>query len=160
APGDAVTAPQTPGEPQAQAPEGTATQPPAQTPGQTEAEDAGLLPLLSGPDFENALQTRLDELEAERQAADLAVLSRELTLAGVPPAVAQTEAEQLMASGIVSLSGTVTDMEAAAARVVAAQRSGDVAGARAEIEDIRSTYHSGLAPVMRTANPGVGSDTE
>ncbi len=160
APGDAVTAPQTPGEPQAQAPEGTAAQPPAQTPGQTEAEDAGLLPLLSGPDFENALQTRLDELEAERQAADLAVLSRELTLAGVPPAVAQTEAEQLMASGIVSLSGTVTDMEAAAARVVAAQRSGDVAGARAEIENIRSAYHSGLAPVMRTANPGVGGDTE
>ena len=142
-----------------QASTGTQTEEAAPT-ATDEQDETGLLPLLSGPDFESALQLRLDEIEAEREAETLAVLSRELTLAGVPAALAQTEAEQLMAAGFDSLEGTVTGIEAAATRVVAAQRSGDVAGARAEIDDIRTTYNTALAPLMLTADPTVGSATE
>lgn len=156
-PGDEPTTSQTPEEAPAATPGATTAQ---AEPAQQAGPDDDLLPLLSGPDFENALQARLDELAAEREAADLAVLSRELTLAGVPPAVAQSEAEQLMASGFLSLADTVTGIEAAAARVVAGQRSGDVAGARAEIENIRTTYQGALASIMLTADPDVARRTE
>lgn len=132
----------------------------AEQPEAAQDPEAGLLPLLAGPDFETAVQQRLDELEAERAAEELAVLSRELTQAGVPAAVAQSEAEQLIAAGFTSLADTVAGIEAATTRVVAAQRSGDVAGARAQIDDIRSAYNAGLASVMRTADTETGGATE
>ncbi|MFA5550755.1 MAG: hypothetical protein WDA03_03980 [Trueperaceae bacterium] len=128
---------------------------------QTEpTEETAILPLLAGPDLETAVQQRLEELEAEREAATLAVLSRELTLAGVPAALANTEAEQLLASGYDSLNAALAEVEAATTRVVAAQRSGDVAGARAEIADIRRVYNSALAPLVRAADASTGAATE
>ncbi len=135
----------------------TATEPAA---GEPAADDAGLLPLLSGPDFENAVAQRVEELEAERRAADLAVLSRELTLAGVPAALAQSRAEALMEAGVTSLADVLTDMEAAAARAVAAQRGGDVAGARSEIATVGAAYHSTLAPLMLAADADLATATQ
>ncbi len=132
----------------------------APTPQPAEQSDTGLLPLLIGPDFDNAVNQRVAEIEAERHAAALEALSRELTLAGVPAALAQGEAEQLMASGYDSLAEAVADVEASATRVVAAQRSGDAAGARANIESLRGTYNGALASLVRTADPEVGAATE
>jgi len=149
-----------PASPEGQAEEGAPAATPAAPAESTEPSETGLLPLLAGPDFETAVQQRVDELAAEREAATLAVLSRDLTVAGVPAALAQTQAEQLLAAGFDSLEGPVAQIEAAATRVVAAQRSGDVAGARAEIAEISTTYDAALAPLMRTANPEVGTATE
>lgn len=126
----------------------------------SESADAGLLPLLSTPDFETALQQRLDELEAERRAATLASLTRDLTRAGVPAALAQTGAQDLFASGYTALAAPVTELEALAARVVAAQRSGDVDGARAGLNQLRAAYQSTVAPVLRLADVELSDATE
>ena len=103
---------------------------------------------------------RVETARAATERAITQVLHDELLGYGVPAAVAQTEAAQLMAAGYDSLEGTVAQVEAAATRVVAAQRSGDVTGARAEIADIRTTYDAALASLMRTADPQVGTATE
>lgn len=175
APADLPTAPQTEapadaGEAAPAAATEQAAEPPAAE-GQAEAgataaepdpaaAEADALPLLAGPDFEAALQQRLNELEEERQAEALSRLSRQLTLAGIPAPVAEEDAAALLASGYDSLDGVLTELEAEATRAVSAQRSGDVAGAESAIREFRAAYQGALAPIMRSVDLESASATE
>ena len=117
-------------------------------------------PLAAGPDLEAAVAQRLAALEEERRAETLAAIGRELTLAGVPAQVAQADAEQVLEAGYGSLAAAVGALETQAARAVAAQRTGDVTGARAALVELRSAYHAVLAPLMRSVDVEVAAGAE
>lgn len=125
------------------------------------APDGGApLPLVAGPDFENAVQQRVTELEEERRVESLAVISRDLTRAGIPAQLAEGEAQNLMDSGYVSLDAALAELEADAARAVAAQRSGDPGATDAAFAELRATYQGALAPLLRSVDAGVADQTE
>lgn len=115
---------------------------------------------LSGPDFEAAVQARMAALEAEQREATLAQLAAQLTRAGVPAANAAAEADQLLASGYATLEAAVTELEAEATGVVAAQRAGDGAGVQAAVARLRATYQGALAPLLRAGHPETATATE
>lgn len=122
--------------------------------------ETGLLPLLSTPDFETAVQLRLEEIEAERRAATVADIARGLTRAGVPAALAADQAENLATLGYTSVEDAISELEAQSARIVALQRSGDVEGARAGVSRLRTTYQQAAAPALRSSDVELSTSTE
>ena len=91
-----------------------------------------------------------------------AVVSGEVPLAivSLSAAVAQADAEQVLEAGYGSLAAAVGALETQAARAVAAQRTGDVTGARAALVELRSAYHAVLAPLMRSVDVEVAAGAE
>ncbi len=81
-------------------------------------------------------------------------------LAGIPAQVAGADAERLLDAGYESVEEAVTELEALAARAVAAQRGGDVAGARSALARLSDAFQGAVAPIVRSVNAGLAADTE
>ncbi len=138
----------------------TETTPEADQPAADEPSgDALSSDVLSSAALDEAVAARLAELAAEEHQARIDGVSLDLVRAGVPRALAGSQAERVVGAGFPDLAAVFADLDAGAGRMLAGVRRGAQDEAHAALAGFTTTYDSAVAPSLQQVAPDVAQGT-